>query len=802
MNIRVDFNAPIYDGTELVFRSPEDCSKVTGLIVYYPDNGGTASREFAFADAHGENVGSIDYLSVFGKGAVVKVILDLDTNMAFIQNPDTNAYLESRFAELEGKIGTGSTTNHFKTGDEVDMLATAGELIPGDTYTITESTDDGYFKKGDIWYAESANNPVFQMNIIGDPGKPGKDGASIHSITGKDLDRLAVDGKLVVGDTYFVVSDFLEGELINSYKGTLWEATENNRAEVQGWIKYELTGADKEEIASMVGTKIVPDYIVAEAERVAKAVQATRTAKSIVFPVMTDMHLFAGNSAHDNSLISAQYAGMGVAELKKRIHLDFVGYLGDYTWAASDCTAEQVMKDITAFKETTDTSNTEIWCVGNHDLNYGKNRDRVLTTDELYSHIGVNADGVKPYADIERGYGYVDFENQKVRVIYLNTCDASDYTPQTGVNATSEWISPTQIQWLADTALNFTDKTAPSEWGIVVISHHPLHYGVGCFNHTMKLLEAYKDGTSGSLSCTICVEYAEDGTKTYPQQVVSYDFTNVERAEIICNIHGHNHNCGYSKISSTTSNGTEDVKPWLWRFCIPNICANRYNESATSTNETFKALYGEFDGDGNPVYWTKETGTAKATSFCVVNIDRKNKKIYAHIFGAGKDRVIDLIEPAFTNQIPISTDTSGAIYNGKGWKENTYLSNGNEGSRTGVVTTGFIPVGFGSAPATVGEQVIYLSGAEVTVGGDVRISFYDANKSHIGTKASNVWITTAPTVAEICYTLGDDGYINMIDVSAVTGYLKSNDSKEAAYFRICAPGIDGDSIITVNEPIV
>lgn len=98
MNIIVDMNTPIADGKEVVFRSPVDCSLVTGLLVNY--NGG--SQEFAFADAHGNNVGDIDHL--FAENVVVKVILDVTTGMAFVQNADTNAYLEGRFADIEDRI--------------------------------------------------------------------------------------------------------------------------------------------------------------------------------------------------------------------------------------------------------------------------------------------------------------------------------------------------------------------------------------------------------------------------------------------------------------------------------------------------------------------------------------------------------------------------------------------------------------------------------------------------------------------------------------------------------------------------
>ena len=101
MNVRVDLSTPIYDGMEVVFKAPCDASQVTGLNLYYQQE----MQNFSFADANANDVGDLDAL--FAEGAVVKVILDTYTNMAFIQNGDTNAYLENRFKE----IGTGGGTS-------------------------------------------------------------------------------------------------------------------------------------------------------------------------------------------------------------------------------------------------------------------------------------------------------------------------------------------------------------------------------------------------------------------------------------------------------------------------------------------------------------------------------------------------------------------------------------------------------------------------------------------------------------------------------------------------------------------
>ena len=102
-NIRVDVNYTIRDGSEIVFRSPVDCSAITGLVVYYTaEDGSAASKEFALTDAHGQNVGDIDHL--FAENSIVKVILDATAGLAYVQNADTNAYIEATFIKsINGK---------------------------------------------------------------------------------------------------------------------------------------------------------------------------------------------------------------------------------------------------------------------------------------------------------------------------------------------------------------------------------------------------------------------------------------------------------------------------------------------------------------------------------------------------------------------------------------------------------------------------------------------------------------------------------------------------------------------------
>ena len=124
-NIRVDSPITIFDGQALAFRSPADCSQVTGLIVYYPENGSTTYKVFQFADAHGNNIGDLD---LFAADVVVKVILDTDSSLAFVQNADTNAYLEGR---LDGKVSKSGDTMTGNLNIKTDLVPYINLSVPG-----------------------------------------------------------------------------------------------------------------------------------------------------------------------------------------------------------------------------------------------------------------------------------------------------------------------------------------------------------------------------------------------------------------------------------------------------------------------------------------------------------------------------------------------------------------------------------------------------------------------------------------------------------------------------------------------
>lgn len=74
-----------------------------------------------------------------------------------------------------------------------------------------------------------------------------------------------------------------------------------------------------------------------------------------------------------------------------------------------------------------------------------------------------------------------------------------------------------------------------------------------------------------------------------------------------------------------------------------DVGAISQDDLQAATNEALAQAKasGEFDEQGNPVYYPKTQGTATSTSFCIVTIDRRNRKIHAVSYGAGHDRTFD-----------------------------------------------------------------------------------------------------------------------------------------------------------------
>ncbi len=390
----------------------------------------------------------------------------------------------------------------------------------------------------------------------------------------------------------------------------------------------------------VMAEKKTKSAVLLEAERVAEAVNSVKGNNSFSFAALSDTHVSVDPKGwlSKQTKKSAQFAARSLRLLGDLIDISAAALLGDYSDSGGNYTIDRIKEDFAYVRDCfSDLGDYPVaWIRGNHEINYHDSSERPTTNEELYEYIDSNSHGLIVDPDNPKGgYGYFDLPEQKIRMIFLNTSDVyTEYAFFEGYDAPSVGVSSAQLRWLAGTALDFSDKSQPSEWGIIVFSHIPLNYMPSAVR-VLALLEAYRDGKSGTLS------YKEEG-KNYS---VEYDFSSARRAEIICSIHGHSHNYKYEKISSSAK-----VEPWLWRICIPCVNVGRENECATSTNSSFAEKWGEFDENGDPVYYRKAIydpsvddyiyNEDNGTSYCIFTIDRDTKMIYVHYVGVGTDRVV------------------------------------------------------------------------------------------------------------------------------------------------------------------
>lgn len=136
---------------------------------------------------------------------------------------------------------------------------------------------------------------------------------------------------------------------------------------------------------------------------------------------------------------------------------------------------------------------------------------------------------------------------------------------------------------------------------------------------------------------------------------------------------------------------------------------------------------------------------------------------------------------SYTNQLPISKDTDGSIYNGTGYKANTYLSGGTATSTTDTIfTTGFIP-------CEIGDK-LYCKNVGMKASQDKhRLCFYDENKQYLS--------LVKTTAAYNGFNYDADGNIDILQIGS------SGNNSTTAYIRLCCSYLGNDSIITVGETI-
>lgn len=347
----------------------------------------------------------------------------------------------------------------------------------------------------------------------------------------------------------------------------------------------------------------IPDYIKTAALAVAQKVAAVRTPESIVFLAASDAHQL---DTSDSIVTGNLHAGMAAKALAYMIpNIDFACYLGDYTAGSSTTTlaeGRQHIKEINADIDEAFKGIPQFRTLGNHDsLQYSKAQNgTVLSAAELYGLVGAYNTGATMGSTTE-GYCYRDFESKKLRVICLNTAEATE----------KEYVSDAQKLWFANTLKTVGAKAG---WNVLILSHHPLDWGAVCI--LSNIVKAYVDGGSIAVSSGNTVSFAGGNA-----------------AKILAAVHGHVHCFKAAKLNSISGGAGTEYN--VWRVATPNMCFARNNEYGQNGSAEYYGI--EF---GEETTYNKTANSAKDTAFVVNVINPSEEKIHSFCYGAGYDREI------------------------------------------------------------------------------------------------------------------------------------------------------------------
>ena len=556
----------------------------------------------------------------------------------------------------------------------------------------------------------------------------------------------------------------------------------------------------------------VPSYVTNEAIRVANAVTPLLNSNSLCFIALSDVHV----GSDEQSRKSALHAFQGARLLCKMLPVDFSAVLGDWvTGGQADDAAIHTANHIAVLKYGS-ILHPELRLVGNHDQG-SYNQSAYLSAEETNKYIGRYSYPVtKPSSGAERGYFYCDIAQKKTRIICLNSGDLGGLNYSTAHATDGHYMSAAQFQWLVDT---LSGAGTAGITRILLLSHHPLHW-YGYMPSVLTVLNAYIGGTSGSVTV--------NGT------AISYNFSGKNSAQLIGTFHGHTHNFINGKVGDNeivrmgtpnacfSRNNEYGSSAYDENFRAKYGETTTYGKTANSASDTafvvnvvdfnskvihsvcYGAGYDRTISYGADVYYsisyaltsvtsssavaTIKSGEAYTTTLSVadnytiksVTVTMGGVDITSEAYSNGTisisavtgDVVITAVASGFTNQIPISIDSSGAVYNGVGYKAGYRLStsSGNESAASGMTVTGFIPV---PSAATIRIKGIDLSSGNSTM----------------------AWYGTDFKFKSGTYCNGN------FDAADANGVREKTFSNGVGYVRIS--GAFGDNpIITVNEPIV
>lgn len=386
----------------------------------------------------------------------------------------------------------------------------------------------------------------------------------------------------------------------NIVKATDFNAYKSNVGEFSGHSHDNLYFND--EITEVGGA--IPDYYVDKLNSIASSIPDGRF--NVGF--LTDLH-YQNYSYSPNAL--SHYAN--IAALSRRVKMNAIISGGDNINGDNNKQSKLWQtQNITNALKYRQSEDTDVFFIfGNHDSGIGQTADAGkgvnlsvadnLSEYELKKLLGTTSN---EYGEVRNGdslYGYKDYKDNKVRLIFLNSFDLP-FTSTNGVYdysfLTQSGFQNEQLSWLANTALKLPDNT----WQVMFFSHAPLSGSFGNDSNGNGIAQYNTDALIGLINALQSGnQYTiNDSRRKLPINLTA-DFREQGEVKVIAFVSGHIHQDG-----QMTYRGIN---------CIETMCS-------------WATL-----GDAN-----RTPHTPNEDAWDLFSVDVKNKHIYIKRFGYGEDR--------------------------------------------------------------------------------------------------------------------------------------------------------------------
>jgi predicted phosphodiesterase len=434
--------------------------------------------------------------------------------------------------------------------------------------------------------------------------------------------------------------------------------------------RFNVSNLDKAyEINTVIGD-MSPKYFNVETNKVISKVTTSGLESDLTFLTFADSHSFDDKKYRKYN------------DLMKSGGIDFMVGLGDIMPYETNHTRATAIKGMTRAISVAGRNKNCYYAVGNHDavfISGTLSTNITLTKKEQHklmcSHLNgsVHFNELDPYGC----YYYTDYEASKVRVIVLNTSDLYDENGNVSgstVMGSTLMIRQNQLTWFAEKALNFADKTTPTDWSVLVFGH--LCSGFNG-NPLTKILKACKNGNSLKTSWT-------DGNVTLS---VDVDYSTQGAVNIIGFMYGHAHrdkNALLDEIQCIQFRCDNATLDEVYKASVNGVTAGNYyittqngqkhgftlssdfpNAKYVMYNDYLSNTYTEaalLDENGVSIAWfspkvsdyvdtmteiatgftaMREEGTATTESCAVVNVNKDTRTITIVPYGVGEQRTIN-----------------------------------------------------------------------------------------------------------------------------------------------------------------